>query len=440
MGWDFERVLLIRHGETEWNRFGRRQGQLDSPLTAAARASAAAVAHRLRGGPGDGLFSSPLGRAMESTEFISAAIGLAATVVYELAEVDHGDFAGLTNAQIEERYPGELTRRRAEFYTWRFPGGESYQDADVRAGVALAKVQSSASSSPVLVTHEMIGRMLFRHLLGLGTDEALSLSMDQRGDLPAGSEEALGMGRLRPLSRVGPLVRQLPRPHRPCRRRQVEHRSAGRPDPGMEFTDLDAVAGPFYEQAGQPLQAFRTQIAQVGYPTAARTYRADMTRRTVRVRSASQAPTPVARRRPSAVLVNDQTIWPKPDEADLIQSGDDGGQIVVADVASRHDQETTGTGAKEMAVAEVTVLGDHHTIFCIGCPGDLRVGRSVAAGQLRCMDHVVASGGDRTCESQRELGVDQELHVAPRGTIRRIPDASAPNSSAASRSSRSRSG
>ena len=61
---DFDQVFLARHGQTEWNRLGRRQGQLDSPLTVLGKRQAQSLARAVTGLPGiDGVFSSPLGRA-----------------------------------------------------------------------------------------------------------------------------------------------------------------------------------------------------------------------------------------------------------------------------------------------------------------------------------------------------------------------------------------
>ena len=177
MSWAFERVVLARHGETEWNRLGRRQGQLDSPLTIAGRRHAEVVARLVASAGIDSIFSSPLGRAQLTAVIIAETIGSRVQVVDGLAEVHHGAFAGLTNEEIEATYPGEMARRGAAKYTWRFPGGESYADASVRASAALDEVARSGSSSPLLVAHEMIGRLLVRALLGLTPDEALSLSL-----------------------------------------------------------------------------------------------------------------------------------------------------------------------------------------------------------------------------------------------------------------------
>ncbi len=171
------RVILIRHGETEWNRVRRRQGQLDSPLTAAGRSQAMEAAS-LCGGLGiDHIFTSPLGRARETAAIVSSVLQQPVTVVNDLTEVHHGDFAGLTNNEIEGRHPGELVRRRQDLYRWTFPSGESYADADVRAARALQHVRQPGLVTPLIVAHEMIGRMLLRSLLDLDVDDALALTL-----------------------------------------------------------------------------------------------------------------------------------------------------------------------------------------------------------------------------------------------------------------------
>jgi probable phosphoglycerate mutase len=179
MTWDFEKVFVIRHGESEWNVEGRRQGQLDSPLTEAGRSSAQQVSSRLLELNPDALFSSPLGRAWSTAQIIDAVLDLGIRSEIGLSEIDHGDLAGLTAAEIEGSHPGLLAKRRTCLYSWRFPGGESYADGDLRSAVALRRIERTFARRPLLVTHEMIARMLVRNLLGLATDEALNRSFVQ---------------------------------------------------------------------------------------------------------------------------------------------------------------------------------------------------------------------------------------------------------------------
>ena len=170
-----ERIYLARHGRTEWNVAGRRQGRLDSPLTPDAIEHTKGLAQVVAGAPVDGIFASPLGRAAATAAIFAKALDLDVTTVEELAEVDHGSMSGLTNAEIEARYPGEPERRRRDKYRWSFPGGESYADADRRAAAALRIVADAGCRVPLVVSHEMIGRMLLRHLLDLAPADALAL-------------------------------------------------------------------------------------------------------------------------------------------------------------------------------------------------------------------------------------------------------------------------
>jgi probable phosphoglycerate mutase len=172
--WPWDEVLLARHGETEWNLQRRRQGQLDSPLTPLGADQARRYATSLAGRGVDQIFSSPLSRCLRTATTISDHLGVPVTVLDHLAEVHHGVFAGLTDEEIEERHPGEFTRRADDKYLWAFPGGESYADADRRAGQALADPGLRAASRPLIVSHEMIGRMLQRHLLGIEPGQALA--------------------------------------------------------------------------------------------------------------------------------------------------------------------------------------------------------------------------------------------------------------------------
>jgi broad specificity phosphatase PhoE len=153
------------------------------------------AADRLRTVPIDGIFSSPLGRALVTAGLYADALGLPVVTVDELAEIHHGTMAGLTGEETEAAFPGEMSRRAADKYRWRFPDGESYADGDVRAAAALRLVGRSGAIRPLLVSHAMMGRMLLRNLLGLTPDEALAYrhphGVVYRVDMTAGSVEEI---------------------------------------------------------------------------------------------------------------------------------------------------------------------------------------------------------------------------------------------------------
>jgi broad specificity phosphatase PhoE len=101
------RVLLIRHGQSEWNADGRWQGQADPPLTDLGRAQAHHAARSL--GAVDAVVSSDLQRAAETAGIIAGALGVGPLVVDpDLRERDAGEWSGLTRVEIERDWPGYL--------------------------------------------------------------------------------------------------------------------------------------------------------------------------------------------------------------------------------------------------------------------------------------------------------------------------------------------
>jgi len=102
-------LFVLRHGQTEWNRAGRHQGQLDSPLTEEGRRQAlwqGGILQDLIGERRDvSAFVSPLGRAVQTAELALKEIGLEPSVDERLKEVHFGQWQGLTSDQIAESYP-----------------------------------------------------------------------------------------------------------------------------------------------------------------------------------------------------------------------------------------------------------------------------------------------------------------------------------------------
>ncbi|MFG1621115.1 histidine phosphatase family protein [Kribbella sp. NPDC049227] len=169
----FDAVYLARHGQTEWNVEGRRQGRLDSPLTPHGLLQAQRNAALVSDEQIDAVFTSPLGRARRTAEILADALELPVRVVDDLAEVAHGEWSGLTSAEIDSAWPGQRAAREKDKYAFRFPGGENYADAELRAVRALERIAATGSLRPLLVSHEMIGRLLVKQLVALSVEEAL---------------------------------------------------------------------------------------------------------------------------------------------------------------------------------------------------------------------------------------------------------------------------
>jgi len=100
------RILLARHGETDWNRERRWQGQSDTPLNDTGREQARALAEELAGEPLDAVYSSDLIRAHETARVVAEQRGLDVVAIRDLRERSFGSLEGLTTDEIQARYPG----------------------------------------------------------------------------------------------------------------------------------------------------------------------------------------------------------------------------------------------------------------------------------------------------------------------------------------------
>ena len=106
--------MLVRHGETEWNRIGRVQGLSDIPLNDTGRAQARHAGKRLAGERWDAVATSPLARAADTARILAAELGLPEPeVVDALVERNYGDAEGLTGAEIDARYGGTVQARES---------------------------------------------------------------------------------------------------------------------------------------------------------------------------------------------------------------------------------------------------------------------------------------------------------------------------------------
>jgi broad specificity phosphatase PhoE len=115
-------LLLVRHGETDWNRDGRWQGGSDTHLNDVGRAQANALARTLDGSV-DAIYSSDLARARETAEILAAKLGLEVYVDERLRERSFGAWEGLTTSEIEQRFAQQHER-------WRLGEGAGSEDAE----------------------------------------------------------------------------------------------------------------------------------------------------------------------------------------------------------------------------------------------------------------------------------------------------------------------
>jgi len=162
------RLVVWRHGRTEWNARGRFQGQLDPPLDEEGRAQAARTAPHLAAalrGEETVLVSSDLQRAVDTAGALAPLLGVPVRIDERLREHGLGSWEGLTRADVAEQHP-------EQYEAWlagrAVPGRGGEPQADVAARALAAVLDLPPASNAVLVTHGGTAGRLVEVLLGLG--------------------------------------------------------------------------------------------------------------------------------------------------------------------------------------------------------------------------------------------------------------------------------
>lgn len=174
------RVLLIRHGETEYNRTARIQGQMDIELSEKGRAQARLLGRRLRAEKIDAVYASDLKRARVTAEIVCEETGLSITGLREdLREIKFGRWEGHTMAEVEELYPEDVAYWRADITFHAPPGAESYAAMRDRAWHAVEDIANSHPEQTVaIVAHGGIVKALLCTALGIDLKDRRRIVVD----------------------------------------------------------------------------------------------------------------------------------------------------------------------------------------------------------------------------------------------------------------------
>lgn len=161
-------LIVIRHGETAWNRERRMQGTTDTQLSDVGREQARALGRRLAGRAFAALYSSDLARARDTARVIAEHTGRAPVMDPRLQERRFGIFEGLTAEEIIARYPEEHSRFSSRDPDYAVPGGECARSFMERCIGCLAEIASRhRGDEVVVVTHGLVLDSLYRAAHGL---------------------------------------------------------------------------------------------------------------------------------------------------------------------------------------------------------------------------------------------------------------------------------
>ncbi len=166
------RLIIVRHGESEWNRIHRYQGQIDSPLSELGLRQAAALAERLRSEKIDHIYTSRLQRAARTADAIAAHHpGVPVTPSEALLEIDHGEWQGKYAEEISTQYADGLSEWREHPTRSQMPSGESFSNILKRTLDFLEAITASHKDQTVIVsTHDVVVKILVADALGMNMD------------------------------------------------------------------------------------------------------------------------------------------------------------------------------------------------------------------------------------------------------------------------------
>jgi phosphoserine phosphatase len=169
------RLLLVRHGETEWNRQTRFQGQIDVPLNDNGRQQAQKAGEFLQDVAIDFAVSSSMLRPKETAEIILKHHPQVKLELQDgLREISHGLWEGKLEAEIEQEFPGELQRWRTQPEAVQMPEGENLQQVWERSTAAWQSMVATAidhqCQTGLVVAHDATNKTLLCHILGLSPE------------------------------------------------------------------------------------------------------------------------------------------------------------------------------------------------------------------------------------------------------------------------------
>jgi probable phosphoglycerate mutase len=165
-------MLIVRHGESEWNRIHRYQGQLDAPLSELGQRQAESLAARLRAESLDLIITSPLQRAAHTAQAIAQHHpGVPLETDDALLEIDHGEWQGKYADEIHSRYAAGLHEWRWRPTRSQMPGGESFSNVLQRTLGFRERMQATHGGKTLLVsTHDVVIKMLVADALRMEWD------------------------------------------------------------------------------------------------------------------------------------------------------------------------------------------------------------------------------------------------------------------------------
>ena len=174
-------IILVRHGETEWNVEEVFRGRVDVELNKTGLKQAGLLAEYLGQTKLDAVYSSPLKRALTTAEMIAGYHHLDVEIAPGLIDFDYGEWQGLPHQQVKDKYKGLYAEWIKHPQRVTMPGGESLDNVRKRAVGVVDTVISRYKGTVVLASHRVVNKVLICALLGLDNSHFWNIRQDTCG-------------------------------------------------------------------------------------------------------------------------------------------------------------------------------------------------------------------------------------------------------------------
>jgi broad specificity phosphatase PhoE len=172
-------VILVRHGQTDWNQEGIFRGRIDVKLNAAGIDEAGIIGAKLSGVDPDAVYSSPLSRALETARSIASFRDKRVTILDELVDFDFGAWQGLSREEAKARYPRVFAKWEKTPEKARIPGAETLDGVRKRVLGGLDSIRAAhPDGKVVIVSHGLINKVLLCAVLGLANSNFWKIKQD----------------------------------------------------------------------------------------------------------------------------------------------------------------------------------------------------------------------------------------------------------------------
>jgi phosphoserine phosphatase len=173
-------IILVRHGQTAWNREERFRGHADIPLDetgfAQAKSTGARIAAQWKP---DAIYAGPLSRTIQTAEATAQLFNLEVMAEDGLIDVDCGNWQGLSPEEARQQFPGDFEMYLHGPGNFCFPGGESLEEARLRA---IKRVEKLVAQHPgqtlMLVSHTALNRLILLSTLGMDSNSFWKIRQD----------------------------------------------------------------------------------------------------------------------------------------------------------------------------------------------------------------------------------------------------------------------